>query len=309
MNKFLPLTGGHPLQLDDFMLMQNSYLEGFTAFISYLSGGTGNTIISGVVVDTSGANVTYTQGYVAIGGEIFRVDAGSFTNSGNPADQIYCLPQQVAIPPSPDVYEDQGTKNVHFQRTVILKYYNSSTDTGGALLAQVIRADAGDIRDWYPPAGTTVNDFFDSTGLGINSKTGWAICNGLHGTPDLRGLTTAGATNIPASGAPAISAAVSGITTNPGDTGGINKATILKANLPNYNLSVTDSGHVHHMKGSATTNFGGDGTVPGVTGPYSEDAGYTDSATTGITVNSGGSGTTMDIRQATKYTIKIMKLN
>jgi len=35
-----------------------------------------------------------------------------------------------------------------------------------------------------------VNDNFDITGLGINLCTGFAICNGENGTPDLDGLVT-----------------------------------------------------------------------------------------------------------------------
>lgn len=33
---------------------------------------------------------------------------------------------------------------------------------------------------------------FDNTGLGINIMTGWAICNGLNGTPNMDGLVSIG---------------------------------------------------------------------------------------------------------------------
>lgn len=308
MNLFLPQTGGHPLQLDDLILMQNAYVESLSAMVSYLSP-TGNTIISGVTINTSGPNITYTNGFVAINGEIFKVVAGSFANSGNPADQIYFLPQQTAVAPSPDIYEDQGSKNVHFQRRVILKYYNSGTDTNGALLVNMVRADAGNIVDWLPPTGTIMSDFFDNTGLGINMKLGWALCNGLNGTPDYRGFLTASATNVPASGASPLNAVLSSITNNPGDTAGFNKQSLVQANLPNVNLVVNDPGHAHGISGSDTTSFSGGGAVPAVSPAGTEAAGNTNSATTGITVSTGGSGQALDFRQPVKYVYKIMKLN
>jgi hypothetical protein len=67
--------------------------------------------------------------------------------------------------------------------------------------------------------------------------------------------------------------------------------TILKANLPLYNLDVTDPGHAHND--DVGTPQGAD---PGGAGPYLQSGlgSDTDSAVTGITVSSGGSGTAMD---------------
>lgn len=73
--------------------------------------------------------------------------------------------------------------------------------------------------------------------------------------------------------------------------------TILKANLPSYNLTVIDPGHDHNISFSrytlsGTAGGGGpNGTLPTATS--------TGTSTTGITVNSGGSGTAMDF--AVKY--------
>ena len=49
-----------------------------------------------------------------------------------------------------------------------------------------------------------LNANFDETGLGINKRIGWAICNGANGTRDRRGRVSVGydATNYPILGAP-----------------------------------------------------------------------------------------------------------
>lgn len=314
MNKFLPQTGGHPLKLDDLVLMENSYLSGFSALINAVSG-TGNGILSGVVITSDGTNINYTSGYVAIAGEIFIVSAGSFLQSVNPADVIYFNPVQTVIAPSPVTYEDQGSKNVHFQRTVVLKY-QAVGDSGGATLAQMSSPDAGKILDWLPPSLTTVNDFFDATGLGINQKTGWAICNGLNGTPDLRGFMVASATSSPSSGAAALSAAVSGITANLGDVAGANKIAIAQANLPVVNFPVNDAGHAHDEQVFTAVNGGGRGPAgynlshpAGTLNDFGPTGFLTAIAETGITVSSGGSGTLIENRPATFYAYKIIRIN
>lgn len=76
--------------------------------------------------------------------------------------------------------------------------------------------------------------------------------------------------------------------------------TILKANLPSYNLTVTDSGHSHALEINSNTGVasGGGAITPSTSSPFTQGAGTsigsTDPATTGIVVASGGSGTALD---------------
>lgn len=72
--------------------------------------------------------------------------------------------------------------------------------------------------------------------------------------------------------------------------------TILKANLPLYNLDVTDPGHTHTYS-QAQYTVAAQNNVSSVA--TSNSAVSTGSSTTGITVSSGGSGTAMDF--AVKY--------
>lgn len=71
--------------------------------------------------------------------------------------------------------------------------------------------------------------------------------------------------------------------------------TILQANLPNYNLPVTDPGHLHTYERLPASGTHAQGTGA-VGAPTTTD---TSTAVTGISVASGGSGTAMDF--AVKY--------
>jgi len=92
-----------------------------------------------------------------------------------------------------------------------------------------------------------------------------------------------------------------------GTSGGNNSFTLSKANLPNYNLTVTDPGHAHgitdpqhhHSGGSAPSSTNTAGSAAGTStaaNTGNASTGITiNTATTGITVASGGSGTPIDI--------------
>lgn len=76
--------------------------------------------------------------------------------------------------------------------------------------------------------------------------------------------------------------------------GGAFSRTIAQANLPAYNLTVTDPGHRHDDGDDTLANSAAAGSAkqePGAGTAGSKRTGY---ATTGITVASGGSGTALD---------------
>lgn len=132
--------------------------------------------------------------------------------------------------------------------------------------------------------------------------TGWALCNGSNGTPDLRNKFIIGA----------------GSTYSPSNTGGAATVTLLEANLPSHthawtgttatggdhNHVITDPGHTHGTERFGTPAKGADG---GANWSYS--TGETATQTTGISLAghaghthtvtgtnaSTGSGTAVDI--------------
>ena len=93
----------------------------------------------------------------------------------------------------------------------------------------------------------------------------------------------------------------SGSTYELGSTGGSSTKTIAKANLPSYNLTVTDPGHTHTYTDYYATSSSKktwdinktDYSVTSVGNTYTSRT--SNSGATGITVASGGSGTAMDI--------------
>lgn len=247
MNKFLPVIGGHNLRLDEFKLMQDSYLEGFKALVLKLIP-TGNGILDAFIVDETGTDVVFTSGYVSIGGEIFKVNSGTFPKSTNTADILYVKPIQTIISPSsPVIYENTTSNNVHFKREAILKY-KVGTDTDGVNYSDLSYPGSvleGSIMPWAVPAGKTVAEFFDATGKGINNARGYAICNGLNFTLDLRGMFLAETTN--AFSTTPLRPILNGVTGDAGSEGGQNVVGLTQANLPNspLSLSLNDPTHNH----------------------------------------------------------------
>ncbi|GIV41740.1 MAG: hypothetical protein KatS3mg034_1050 [Vicingaceae bacterium] len=86
---------------------------------------------------------------------------------------------------------------------------------------------------------------FDATGLGIGNLTGWALCNGNNGTPDLSDRFVMGTT-------------LSGNLLN---TGGNNFLNLSIANLPSHNHSISNDGNHNHTVSArfhGQDNEGGD---------------------------------------------------
>lgn len=159
-----------------------------------------------------------------------------------------------------------------------------------------------------PPIGAVI-DF-----AGSSAPAGWLLCYGQSlstttyaklfavigstygsgaGTfnlPDCRGRSTFGVDSM--GGSPANRITVAGGEfdgTVLGNSGGAQNSTVAKANLPSYNLTVTDPGHTHTVPFANGNVLSGGGSS--ATGPGSNTT--TSSSTTGITVASGGSGTAL----------------
>lgn len=115
--------------------------------------------------------------------------------------------------------------------------------------------------------------------------SGWYLCNGANGTPDLRDRFIVGAGSTYAVGA----------------TGGSASTTLTTANLPAHTHAITattdsagahthtitDPGHTHGYTAAAGQN----NVYPGNNGGAYATAATTASATTGISINSAGAHT------------------
>lgn len=159
--------------------------------------------------------------------------------------------------------------------------------------------------------------YFDATGAGL-PNTDWEkiyLCNGLNGTPDLRGRVPVGAINsvpgpvLPSQTNPASS------TFNPSYTAGVpdgnNSTTLTLPQIPIHNHTVTDIGHTHltfkleTVSGDIPLNLSSQYAATRRTGSGIGDSEYemnhstiagepnvgkTNSQTTGVSINNSGGG-------------------
>lgn len=143
--------------------------------------------------------------------------------------------------------------------------------------------------------------------------SGWALCNGSNGTPDLRGRFVVGAT-VPGD--------TTGATNyNVGDIGGANQHTLTTNEMPSHTHTVTDPGHTHNHavntigRNWRTTFHDGTGTVTGTDNSggsepnlLSTDPFALADANTNIAINTTGNGQPHENRPpyyALAYIIKL----
>lgn len=154
---------------------------------------------------------------------------------------------------------------------------------------------------------------FDGTGFGVNLMAGWQIANGVNNTPDMRGKIFAMGDNVPSVGATDITFPTIGSTPaeqeylrgNNFTTTGQKSFIIDQANLPDYDLPVTDPGHFHNFPGQKYSSHPSGGSSSEYRDP---DTQQTASAFTGITVNSGGDGERLYHTPPVFFTVAIQKL-
>lgn len=126
MNKLLFKEGGQPFYLDDLDFMQSAFADTIKAIVSTY----GNVILSGCNIPPpiaiAGHPTTYSweDGYIAINGEVYRVDNGSFQGGLN--TNLYW--KVVSTEGQKEIYENTSEHNVYQYRRVELTDAVTSSD-------------------------------------------------------------------------------------------------------------------------------------------------------------------------------------
>lgn len=107
--------------------------------------------------------------------------------------------------------------------------------------------------------------------------SGWALCDGTNGTPDLRARFVVGA---------------GGQSYDPGDRGGYNTVGLTTAQLPSHNHSASTGGAGAHSHTGSTTRNGQHSHTGSSSSAGSHSHAYTYGSSTGVGGASGRSGTT-----------------
>lgn len=265
MKKFYPQIGGHDLKLNDFMLMQSAYSESIKGILgSITQNGTG--ILQGVSQTTSFSTslLEFSAGWIGFNYEVFRFYYSTlplFTVGSGTPPVFLKIKETIIVPDSPVIYEDTISKNVHYERIMVVKYFDFADGdinmVNGIYLSDIAYHNAnqkGMVFEFYPSYYGEENDLFNNEGLGVKRMNGYALCNGLHNTPDLRGLFTVMPSINMKNPAALNPKAIPGISVN--NVIGNEKSSILQSNIPDYNLLVEDPGHAHGFKAKSIAKSG-----------------------------------------------------
>lgn len=130
------------------------------------------------------------------------------------------------------------------------------------------------------------------SGAVVNVPSGWAICNGANGTPDLRNRFVVGAGNVYA----------------PGNTGGSDTVVLSTANLPSHshpgstNDVSTDHAHAFNSTTNTEANHNHTITDPGHNHAYTQAAAISPGAGGSLGGGDGNLNTSISINIPTKLT-------
>lgn len=259
MNRFRPRHGTGAPYTAHMLYIGDSMEQAFRdALADYIALSPHFFIAGGVLTSApSGSSVDYaiTDGSVCFGGEVMPVVASAVTKS--PTQVVFLELVDEGVDDFPVLNIDGNTDMVMRSRYARLRVAAAYPDVFMPIDAP--RKEALDLlrlKGRVVPKGGIVPYFgpivelFDATGLGAagTAMDGWAICNGLNGTVDLRGMTPFGATDVPASGADPVYGGVGG-NSSPGDKVGADMQQIEANQLPAHVHGYQDTVITYDMGG------------------------------------------------------------
>ena len=191
-------SNGLPVKSGTFVHLQASYKEAIdmvtrAMVTSYLP----NTVykLFGCVNTGTSTDYVISSGAVFYNGEVYLVDASSFSVAGgNTAIASLAAISYFTDPTAdPVTFTDGVARNIHQIKKVALA--GGVSNTGISDYINFKRPNKGKSPKGscipYFPAGGTLSNF--TSGLGtVGDVIGWAICDGNNGTQNLKGMFIAG---------------------------------------------------------------------------------------------------------------------
>jgi hypothetical protein len=249
-------------------------------------------ILTGCVNTGIWPNYNISSGSVFCNGEVFLVDAASFTLTGaNVAVGTLITTYLTGLNADPVAFTDGVSRSIHQIRKVMYGPALSGSGLGDYQNAVDLRyrpqGGIGQIVSWRMPGNGTQDSllptYFNNTGLGIHPLcAGWAIANGANGTDNDSGLFEAGLNPLDAN------------FNSIGKTGG-GSTTLDITNMP---------AHQHKSGSEALYNDFGGGNIVGTDRDYLSGPNYNHPSYKGANTSwvggSGGSDTSAGIAQPFK---------
>lgn len=243
MNRFQPREGTPAPYTAHMLYMADSVDQALRGVLADYLAISSDFFIEGAVITPTpvGASTQYavTAGHLVYKGEVMPIDAHSIIKSASQV--VYLQVQDDGVDGTPVLNLDGTSDFVMRRRHARLRvgavypdeYMAITAPRKEALDRQRLRGRMVPQGGILPYQGSLLH--FDATGLGLNDSpmAGWAICNGLNGTPDLRGMVPVGATEVPATGAGALYTGVSG-SIAPGARFGSDQVTLSPDQLPEH---------------------------------------------------------------------------
>lgn len=231
-----------PLKSGIIDFLQDATKETIANIVPNLIGFTPLTdvvyVLSGLTNSDTEPTYNVSAGVVYLNGEVYNVDAFSFTTSGLNKAYPRIEITQYTTNADPVQFTDGISRNVCNIRKI--KVENTTVDSGIIEYKNFVRTGIlkGDTKEIVCNS-TYVSANFDSTGLGRLERSGWAIMNGNNGTPNDAGLTVIGS---------------GGTYSTLEATGGASTHSITDAELPSSVKAVAIVGAEGHGADTPTVN-------------------------------------------------------
>lgn len=215
-------TGGFPLTNERLEFMQDAQNKAISQLTRL--AGTGKLIIEGVEV--SGGNVS--SGVIIIDGEIIAFEGGAFNA------RVAVFETEGEVPYNEDIDQDG---NLDRKPADIIRVARCAASGGIESFNFDDLVRVPNLKSLNPMVGEMKQGIFDVNNL----PSGWFLCDGTNGTPDLRGRAMIGA------GAYQVPNTTASINRPLESIGGAHVAEINQNNLPNINVTgSTNSGGSHN---------------------------------------------------------------